>query len=768
MRATRIAGAACLLLLGLALGWLLFGRGAGPSAAPGVPVPAGEPVRTGLAPEVLERARQATVCLQVRSVSYLDEKASQESSGSGFFVSSDGRIATNYHVISHQDTLGEVVVPFRLDKVEAVSGSGTRAQLLWPARVLAVDAPHDLALLKVEAQAPAWLPPGNPDELVQTMPLWVVGFPLGKVFSVLQRGPEFSINLGYVSSLRHDDRGRLERIQFDAAVTPGNSGGPVIRPDGQVVGLANIAIGTSRVNFAVPVTALKELLAECPNDRNVGENCRIEVASEPAGAEVCLDGKAAGKTPAKLTVRGGYRRLQLTAPGRRTWARNLCLYDGQKVRAELKPLETKTLKVVPQAEPLTLPSPQGGEGGVRGGVTPRTAPGEVLLSEKFAEPKAAEGWRQDTGGGEMRTWYVEDGALHQLNEDGLLHAVFAGEQRWTDYAFRARVKIHTNEKDGRAGLIFRATGDGFALFRLHRARSLVQLAYHSNDPFGWQVLAERKLPFPVKGDHGYALEVQAAGNRVLCVLDGQVVLEAVLELAREGGVGFYSVDSAASFDDAEVAALKPEAGARNPEATLRSFWFSDSFAKESEFWSCPGETAAEPWPLVPGACLQLQAGPVQRRNVLSRYIFADGQIICWVSCRQGNVGLVLRDDGKRRYLFTVNPEEGRAQLLLEDGDGQKVLQEKKEARLKEALNAPLPELDLEALGGMPKAVTLSGRRPFLLIVNLRGPRIVAAVNSIPLLDVTDSTLGEGRIGLYTDGARALFHSLNVSCQPEEP
>ena len=40
--------------------------------------------------------------------------------------------------------------------------------------MLAVDAPHDLALLKVEAQAPAWLPPGNPDELVQTMPLWVV------------------------------------------------------------------------------------------------------------------------------------------------------------------------------------------------------------------------------------------------------------------------------------------------------------------------------------------------------------------------------------------------------------------------------------------------------------------------------------------------------------------------------------------------------------------------------------------------------------------
>jgi S1-C subfamily serine protease len=751
-----MAGAVCLLLLGLALGWLLFGRGAGPSVAPGVPVPAGEPARTGLAPEVLERARQAAVFLQVRSVSYLDEKASQESSGSGFFVSSDGRIATSWHVISHQDTLGEVVVPFRLDKVEAVSGSGTPAQKLWPARVLAVDAPNDLALLKVEAQAPAWLPLGNAGDLLQTMPLWVVGFPLGKVFSVLQRGPEFSINLGYVSSLRHDDRGRLERIQFDAAVTPGNSGGPVIRPDAQVVGVANIAIGTSRVNFAVPVTALKELLADCPNDRNVGENCQVEVSSEPAGAEACLDGKAVGKTPLKLTVRGGYRRLQLTAPGRRTWARNLSLYDGRKVQAELKPLEPKALKVAARAE------------AVPAGVTPRTARGKVLLSEKFSEPKAAEGWRQDTGGGETRTWYVEDGALHQFSEDGLLHAVFAGEQRWTDYAFGARVKMHTNEKDGRAGLIFRATGDGFALFRLHRARSLVQLAYHSNDPFGWQVLAERKLPFEVQGDHGYALEVQAVGDRVLCVLDGQVVLEAALELAREGGVGFYSVDSSATFDDAEVAELKPEAGARTPEATLRSFWFSDSFAKESEFWQVAGETEAEPWPLVPGARLQLQAGPAKRRNVLSRYIFADGQVLCWVSCRQGSVGLVLRDDGKRRYLFAVDPQEGRAQLLLEDGDRRKVLQEKKEARLKEALNAPLLELDPEAPRLPGKSAPSSGQRPFLLIVNLRGPRIVAAVNGIPLLDVTDPTLREGRIGLYTDGARALFHSLNVACQPEEP
>jgi hypothetical protein len=81
----------------------------------------------------------------------------------------------------------------------------------------------------------------------------------------------------------------------------------------------------------------------------------------------------------------------------------------------------------------------------------------------------------------------------------------------------------------------------------------------------------------------------------------------------------------------------------------------------------------------------------------------------------------------------------------------------------------LPELDLEALGGTPKAATKArGGRPFLLIVNLRGPRIVAAVNSIPLLEVTDPTLSEGRVGFYTDGARALFHSLNVACQPEEP
>jgi S1-C subfamily serine protease len=734
------------------------------------PKEAAGPVRLQPALEtaILDRVRNAAVFLQVKHVSYLNEKTEQESSGSGFFISNDGRIATCWHVVHAQREAPELVIPLKIQKLEAVVGSGTRHQLLFPARLLAADPASDLAILKVEYRPEAWLEFGDSNRLVPTTPVWVLGYPLGKVFSVLQRGPEYSINRGHVSSLRHDDLDRLDRIQFDAAVTPGNSGGPVFGNDGNVVGVTNIAVGTSRVNFAVPASKILKLLADCPLARGAGDACAVTIDSTPAGAQVYLNGHAKGITPLQLKEPAGWNLLQLSLPGRRNRVQWTSLYDGLKINAELEPLECKTLKSArnpgapaPDAQPL-----------------PHGAP---LLTQDFTDSRATDAWRQETGGGGTRSWYVEGGGLHQWSGDALLHAIFTGDERWTDYAFSARVRIAMNERDGRAGLIFRSTANGFALFRLHREKRVVQLAHHCNDPFGWQVLAERKLPFAVEGGRWYQLEVQTMGNRVRCFIDGQPVLEAVLDLASEGGVGFYSVDAQASFDDLHVLKLDSGKDVQAPEATVNSYWFNESFQSESAYWNAfQEETPAPPWPVTPGACLQLDKTLRHARNRLERYDLYDSHVAAKASCAEGVLGVVLRDDGKRRYVCGVDCETGRVFIQLVDGSTQKVLVEKSDSRIRDAIRGgetdfgPLIYLVTQQTGaelrfrvvliGAPDLRTLLGEGD-------QEPDSKAQVRMGVLAQVevqaTDATLPHGRLGLYADRARVMFHSVQVSDDGEE-
>lgn len=705
---------------------------------------------------VLARAKAATVFVQVRNLSYLDGKVAEEGSGTGFFISPDGRVATSWHVVSALKNLGGIGVPLRSGSIKVIVRSGARDQKVLPARLLAADSAADLAVLKVDAENCPWLPLGSSAELVETAPLWVLGFPLGKLFSVLERGPELSINGGAVSSLRHNDLGELESVQFDAVVIKGNSGGPVIAPDGRVMGVANMALGTSRVNFAIPVARLKKLLAECPADKKVGKSCLLRVDSEPPGAKVWLDSRPLGTAPLEVRVPGGWGRVTATLPGRRSWSQSLSVYDGRRVRARLAPLAELKLQTFPA-----------GATPARGGTPMKRGAG--IFAEDFTDREAADDWKQDTGGSDQRTWYVEKGALHQFSDDGMLHAVFAGEEKWTDYAFSARVRISANAKDGRAGLIFRSTADGFALFRLHRASSKVQLAYHSNAPFGWRILDERELPFKVKGDAWYEMQVQVLGDQIACLLDGKVVLAATVEQPLGGKVGFYSVDSRAAFDDAKV--TRVSAGGRKPgrKALLRAFWFSSQFVEDSGYWrASQGNTPAAPWPVTAGGCLQLDERATDAINMLTRYDVDSGVLLnCLVSNRSGRVGLVFRRKGKRYYLFTVDRARNSARLFLVEGGKKKQLAASSDpSMVRNALRSFLESPAAREAATRPGSALLGDI--FFMFVTARGERIRAGVNGQPLVEALDGTLTNGRIGLYTDRARGIFHRLDVASVAGQP
>ncbi len=731
-----------------------------PPAAVTAPVPPITTTKPGFGPRldaaVLERAKAATVFVQVRNVSYLDGAVAEEGSGTGFFISPDGRVATSWHVVSALKNLGGISVPLRSGDIKVIVRSGARDQKVLPARLLAADSAADLAVLKVDAENCPWLPLGDSAELVETAPLWVLGFPLGKLFSVLQRGPELSVNGGAVSSLRHNDLGELRSVQFDAVVIKGNSGGPVIAPDGRVMGVANMALGTSRVNFAIPVARLKKLLAECPADKKVGESCLLRVSSEPQGAKIWLDSRPLGTAPLEVRVPGGWGRVVAALPGRRSWSQNLAIYDGRRVRARLEPL----------AE-LKLQTFRAGAAPARGG-TPMKR-GAKVFAEDFTDRKAADDWKQDTGGSDQRTWYVEQGALRQFSDDAMLHAVFAGQEKWTDYAFSARVRIGPNQKDGRAGLIFRSTADGFALFRLHRASSKVQLAYHSNAPFGWRILDERELPFKVKGDTWYAMQVQVLGDQIACLLDGKVVLAATVQQPLGGKVGFYSVDSRAAFDDARV--TRVSAGQRKPgrKALLRAFWFTTQFAEDCGYWRAFRVNApAAPWPVTAGGCLHLDESATEAANMLTRYdVHGDVLLNALVSGRSGSVGLVFRRKGKRYYLFTVNRARSSARLFLVDGGKKKQLAASGDpSMVRNALRIFQERPAARQAAARPGGALL--RDIFSMFVTARGNRIRAGVNGQPLLEAVDGTLSNGRIGLYADRTRGIFHRLDVASVGPQP
>ena len=147
--------------------------------------------------------------------------------GSGFFVSQDGQVITNYHVL-HGVARAELKLP-----------RGERYPLTT---VLAEDQKADLLKLSVH------IPGGTPFlKVADIRPqvgehVLVVGSPLGL---------EESVSEGLVSAIRTiKDRG--EFLQISAPISPGSSGGPVVNMQGQVIGVAAFQVRGQNINFAVP------------------------------------------------------------------------------------------------------------------------------------------------------------------------------------------------------------------------------------------------------------------------------------------------------------------------------------------------------------------------------------------------------------------------------------------------------------------------------------------------------------------------------------
>lgn len=164
--------------------------------------------------------------------------------GSGFFVSSDGLIVTNKHVVDQKDV-----------EYTVLTNDGKK----HTATVVARDPVLDVALIKVLGSNFPYLSLGNSDLLQIGQSVIAIGNALGEFRN--------TVSVGVVSGLARsvtagDSFGNTETldhvIQTDAAINPGNSGGPLLNLSGQVIGI-NVAIaqGSQNVGFALPINSIK-------------------------------------------------------------------------------------------------------------------------------------------------------------------------------------------------------------------------------------------------------------------------------------------------------------------------------------------------------------------------------------------------------------------------------------------------------------------------------------------------------------------------------
>mgnify|MGYP002852489949 CR=1 FL=1 len=166
--------------------------------------------------------------------------------GSGFFISKDGYIVTNHHVIA--DLVDKKSESFSRLFIKLAGDSDTRI----PAKVIGYDSEIDLALIKTEVEAPYVFSLGSSADLDAGDKIYAIGSPVG-----LER----TLTSGIVSATDRKLFTLGSVMQIDAAVNQGNSGGPCIDENGNVQAVVFAGmLQFEGLNFAIPVEYLKSLL----------------------------------------------------------------------------------------------------------------------------------------------------------------------------------------------------------------------------------------------------------------------------------------------------------------------------------------------------------------------------------------------------------------------------------------------------------------------------------------------------------------------------
>lgn len=200
--------------------------------------------------DVVSKSSPAVVSVVAKQV-YLDlfrgPVSEQASIGTGFIIESNGLILTNKHVVADAEATYTVVLPD--DKSFEV-------------KKIARDPLHDLAILKIEASGLPRLSLGDSSKVKVGESVVAIGNALGRFSNTVTTGVVSGIGRGITAGDSLGQSENLENvIQTDAALNPGNSGGPLINLSGEVIAI-NSAISPSgqNIGFAIPINTAKKTI----------------------------------------------------------------------------------------------------------------------------------------------------------------------------------------------------------------------------------------------------------------------------------------------------------------------------------------------------------------------------------------------------------------------------------------------------------------------------------------------------------------------------
>lgn len=184
---------------------------------------------------------------------YSNGSNSSVSAGSGFIIQSENGysyIATNYHVVEAADVYAKYTV------ISVMLDDGTE----YEAQYVAGDSKNDIAVIKVKADNLTVAELGNSDKLTRGEFVMAIGNPLGKDL-------EGSVSLGIISGTGRtvSEGSSVPFIQTDAAINSGNSGGPLVNMNGQVVGINTAKVqaeGYEGLGFSIPMSYAEPILSE--------------------------------------------------------------------------------------------------------------------------------------------------------------------------------------------------------------------------------------------------------------------------------------------------------------------------------------------------------------------------------------------------------------------------------------------------------------------------------------------------------------------------
>ena len=213
------------------------------------------------------------ITTELVTTNYWGQTVKGAAAGSGFVISTDGYILTNYHVINGATSI----------KVAFVDGK------TYDAKLVGGEESNDIAVLKVDVSDLPAVKLGDSDNLVVGEQVSTIGNPLGEL--------TFSITSGYLSakdrSITMENGDVMNMLQTDTAINSGNSGGPLFNMFGEVVGITSAKYSSGSngnasvegLGFAIPLNDVKDMVTDIMEKGYVTGKPSLGLVTNPVSSD---------------------------------------------------------------------------------------------------------------------------------------------------------------------------------------------------------------------------------------------------------------------------------------------------------------------------------------------------------------------------------------------------------------------------------------------------------------------------------------------------